>query len=393
MIWLAGRSPEVLKRTNSVEINATYKLASIVLIPVLLGFCTFMAALSQMEIPLVLCMGGGFIWATVLLILERFLVSHSRSSKMNFGMFLRVLLACCVSLCLATMLELAVFSDAIGQEMTSNRIELEEEIYNKYDGKIGTLDEQLSTAQERVDQKWNDYRDELDGRVGSSSGQGGDGPIAKKKFVSYETEKQRYDDLEKRIEQQKERLIRKQEHELQSVQASYASGLLGRLQALHRIPDPIVWKAGMLLHVCMLLLELLPLIAKTSKTGRESLYYKVEDALDRQTTSMLEAREREWLKRLQSLSQQQAKQDTFGQSVEQRLTAFSELAQQLQQLAQEKEQAENKIRATVPDYLEQERMISRLHSVYDQVYAEITKMMEDLEATDEAYQVGEAGSS
>ena len=280
-LWAGGFDLETARQCTSSEIRTKSILGSTVFIPPLLGFMSFTYAANLVLRDTISSIFCGIAWAIIVFIIDRTIMGYGRPGKTSkLGVAARFLLAIVISLTLAEPITVAFFQDAIDEQQQLELIELRDDVRRKFDTKIEALNFELSEGKVILDQKQQDYLDEIDGSGGSQKR--GEGRIARQKKAAYEAELVAYENLKSTITPQIATLEADKLRELAEIESTYARGLLGSLTALHNIKNPIVQFFVWLIRLFFLLVELVPIMMKLSKSGNMDLYYKIIDDNDKQ---------------------------------------------------------------------------------------------------------------
>ncbi|MEN0046504.1 MAG: DUF4407 domain-containing protein [Bacteroidota bacterium] len=144
-VWCAGSDRAILDRCGQSEHTKHAGYGGLVLVPAILGFVSMTYAVSTLTPKPLLYIGAGFIWAIIVFIFDRFIVSTFRKSESLFKdvfslLFLsRIAFAIGIGILVSHPMVLLVFDDSLEQELTNMRIESEDQIRNQYDQDLAAV--------------------------------------------------------------------------------------------------------------------------------------------------------------------------------------------------------------------------------------------------------------
>ena len=144
-VWCAGSDRAILDRCGKSEHTKHAGYGGLVLVPAILGLCSMTYAISTLTDNAYLYVGAGFMWAIIVFIFDRFIVSTFRKSESLFKdvfsllFFSRIAFAVGIGILISHPMVLLVFDDSLEQELTTMRIESEDNIRNQYDADLASI--------------------------------------------------------------------------------------------------------------------------------------------------------------------------------------------------------------------------------------------------------------
>lgn len=281
LIWAAGYDRRTARECTSSEVTKMCVAGTMVLLPALVGLASYGYAFwilskGSKEAALI----GGCAAALVLFIIDRSIMAYGRPGVFSLGMMGRVLLATTVSFLLAEPVLLWVFGDAITEQQADELVVKKQNAAAPFDLQIEATRLELAPYEVHLQQLQQAYTVEMDG-VGGSGHYGQRGNYWKK-LSDYKAYQKERDAKAMEITDRIAELRSNKAARVAEVVATNADGLLGRMRALHALGeiDPFVRWATWLVRAALLLIELLPLMLKLSKSGDRGLYYNLVDKFD-----------------------------------------------------------------------------------------------------------------
>lgn len=293
LIICAGYDSEIAEKCTSSEITKITTLGTLVVIPAILGFFSAFIAVWLTSHNVFISLMGGMVWSAIIFFVDRAIVSYGRSKKIDLIFFGRLCMAIVIAFTISMFLEIAIFYDAIREQQQVELIEMHDQTNTKFNSQIILLQSKLSKAKERLDEKEDDFLNELDGSGGTHKR--GAGPVYQEKKDAYEKEQALYNEEKGRVAGAIERLEALIEEEVSLIDSTYAEGILGSLRALFSIEDPIVKWATWLIRLLLLFIELIPILIKITPTGDIGVYHKIVDMNDRNQISIQELTNKDYL--------------------------------------------------------------------------------------------------
>ena len=245
--------------------------SSMLFIPVLVGLFTAGYATSVITGSYLGGVVGGIIYALIVFIIDKGILSTSRSTHFSFGMAIRVGMAFLLSTLAAEPLVLYVFGDTIAEEQYQQEQDEIKPIEDKYSAKYAELDNQLSASSIRLRELQLAYTQEMDGTGGS--GKRNQGPIYKQKYQDYLDAKSLHNSLLETINSEKTRLKSSYAQNLNQLKNAQATSLAGRLDTLHEVKSTSVKIGVWILRLALIMIELAPLMIKLKKSDSWEVYW------------------------------------------------------------------------------------------------------------------------
>lgn len=289
LIWAAGYDRRTAKECTSSEITKMCVAGTMVMLPALLGFFSYGYAFwilgkGSTEAALL----GGSVAAVVLFVIDRSIMAYGRPGVFSLGMAGRVLLAVTVSFLLAEPVLLWAFDDAIREQQVDELATAKRNAVVPFETQIDATRHELDPYEVRLQELQQAYTEEMDGTGGSRQvGLKQNYRRKRADFIAYKKER---DDKVAQINTRIAQIEIEKAARVAEVVATNANGLLGRMRALHALgqSDPFVWWATWLIRAALVLIELLPLMLKLSKSGDKGLYYQLVDKFDTERETVVE---------------------------------------------------------------------------------------------------------
>lgn len=289
LLWAAGFDRRTAKECTSSEIAKMCVAGTMVILPALLGFFSYgytFWILGKGSTAAALL--GGSVAALVLFIIDRSIMAYGRPGVFSLGMGGRVLLAVTVSFLLAEPVLLWAFDDAISEQQVDELSTAKRNAAVPFETQIETTRNELDPYEVRLQQLQQAYTEEMDGTGGSR--QVGPKQNYRRKRADYNAYKKERDTKVEQVNTRIAQIETEKAARVAEVVATNANGLLGRMRALHALglSNPFVWWATWLVRVALVLIELLPLMLKLSKSGDKGLYYLLVDKFDTEREHVVE---------------------------------------------------------------------------------------------------------
>lgn len=212
-IWSAGADHEALKNCPRTEQIKFAGYGGLVLIPAVLALFAMTYAVSTIVDKALLYLGAGIIFACIVFIIDRFIVSTFRKSdsivKDVFSMIFitRIIFASFIGFIVAHPLVMRIFETSILKEIENSNIAYIEDVRNKYAQKIDSVnreifayEQMLRFKESEIVKAEDEFRLEMNGEEGKSSGYRGYGIIAKKLEAKQERKLSELNELKSTLE-------------------------------------------------------------------------------------------------------------------------------------------------------------------------------------------------
>jgi len=245
-------------------------------VPVTIGLFTAGYAAFILSDSLIGGIIGGLLYAAIIFVIDRGILSTGRSTKLSFGMLVRIAMAILLSTLAAEPLVLFVFEDAIVEEQY---IQLQSQIGfldEKYEERYEKLDSRLNKSADKLEDLRMAYTKEMDGTGGS--GNKNKGPIYKQKYQDFLDYKPEHSKVVSSVEAEKKRLQDVYTTELKALNNAQAHSLSGRLDKLHDIDSVSIQVGIWILRLALIMLELAPIMIKLKKSDSWEVYWDIIDA-------------------------------------------------------------------------------------------------------------------
>lgn len=217
----------------------------------------------------------GFIFAAVIISIDRALITLTDLSKFSISSLIRFFLAICLAGIMAEPLILGIYQDAVKEEQYTVLTHKIKETEAPFDRKIEKKEAILQEQRYDVKLKRDEYIDELDGSGGS--GKKGEGIIAKRKEKAFSDAQKDLIELERWISEEIKQIKLDKSSAVAGLESSVANGLLGSIKTLHNIAEKetVVFYSSWAIRICLILIELLPILIKISRSKGKGVYYNV----------------------------------------------------------------------------------------------------------------------
>lgn len=192
-VWSAGADFEALKNCPKTEQIKFAGYGGLVLIPAVLALFAMTYAISTIVQSPVLYVGAGLVFAGIVFIIDRFIVSTFRKSDsiirdiFSIIFITRIIFATFIGLIVAHPLVMRIFETSILDEIEKSGINYMEDVRTVYAQKIDSINREIFNYEQMIRLKEaeivkaeDEFRYEMNGENGKSSGYRGYGIIAKK---------------------------------------------------------------------------------------------------------------------------------------------------------------------------------------------------------------------
>lgn len=158
-VWSAGSDREILDRTGRSEHVKHAGYGGLVLVPAVLGLFSMMYAVSTLTDKAFVYIGAGLIWACIVFIFDRFIVSTFRKSDsprkdiFSFLFLSRLLFSIGIGVLVSHPIVLLVFDDSLEQELFAMKEEGEKAIYDQYESTVNVVRSRDSLLKGEVELK------------------------------------------------------------------------------------------------------------------------------------------------------------------------------------------------------------------------------------------------
>lgn len=158
-VWSAGSDREILDRTGRSEHVKHAGYGGLVLVPAILGLFSMMYAVSTLTNKAFIYIGAGLIWACIVFIFDRFIVSTFRKSDsprkdiFSFLFLSRLLFSIGIGVLVSHPIVLLVFDDSLEQELFAMKEEGEKAIYDQYESTVNVVRSRDSLLKGEVELK------------------------------------------------------------------------------------------------------------------------------------------------------------------------------------------------------------------------------------------------
>jgi hypothetical protein len=316
LITLAGYDLKNAAEITGHERGKMCKAGTMVLIPGFVALFSYGYAFYFIFNSLFSAVLGGIVSCIILILIDRTLMSWSRSQKFSFGLAGRLAFALVVGVLLAEPVVLAIFNDSIKEqqhkELVLQKIE-SDETYQSFEENIIS---QIKLEDNKIEALRLAYTTEMDGTGGS--GIRNQGPIFKQKYQDYISAKEIYSIKIQNLNNDLAEIEKKKLVARNLVEINNADGLIGRMRALNELgqKENVVWWATWLTRLLFILIELLPFFIKLSPTGDNELYYKIQDMRDEERIAVLTALSSESVKVNETVARLQYKKQLMDLKIE-----------------------------------------------------------------------------
>ncbi|NNK82085.1 MAG: DUF4407 domain-containing protein [Flavobacteriaceae bacterium] len=297
-IICSGSDTDILEHCSKGEQNKYVGIGATVFFTALMAFIAASYALFTVFDNLFTAIFFGFIWGLLIFNLDRYIVSTIKKTGNVIDELIqaspRIMLAIIIAVVISKPLELKIFEKEINQVLLEQKNEYtlnnKDQIALQYNPKIEELKTEISTLQNQIDSKetevnnyYNTYIAEAEGREGTMLL--GKGPVYKEKREKHDAA---LSDLQTLKTENKSK-IENLENEIASLNEAYKSqvvssqpiinnfdGLMARVNALGELP----WLPSFFIFLLFLAIETSPIIAKLlSPKGEYDIKFSENEAV------------------------------------------------------------------------------------------------------------------
>ncbi|MBK6948923.1 MAG: DUF4407 domain-containing protein [Haliscomenobacter sp.] len=158
-VWSAGSDRQVLDRCGKSEHIKHAGYGGLVWVPAILGLFSMIYAISTLTDKWPVFVAAGTVWALIVFIFDRFIVSTFRKSEsprkdiLSFLFFSRLLFSIGIGIVVSHPLVLLVFDDSLRQELLSMQDEGEEKLFSDYETSINVVRARDSLLKAEIEAK------------------------------------------------------------------------------------------------------------------------------------------------------------------------------------------------------------------------------------------------
>lgn len=263
-LWLGGYTIDSCKKCSLNEIKERSRQGYTFLIPFTVGCFSYSYCYYFYLEDLYTAVAIGVLMAIIVVAIDRAIISLTDLTKVTFTALLRIMLTVILAIIMAEPITVAIFKDSIEEEQFVSLHEQKKEIAQPYEVKIDRLESKLNDFRYDVRDKRDELGDEIDGSGGSL--QIGDGPVAANKREALKLAQEEFDNARDRIVPQIEKLKEDKRIAVSALEGSFADGMLGSINTLHKIADkePVVFIGLWSIRFALVIIELLPILLKVS---------------------------------------------------------------------------------------------------------------------------------
>ncbi|MHA7058779.1 DUF4407 domain-containing protein [Aquimarina sp. M1] len=293
-IMCSGADANILAGSSHGEQNKYVGIGATVFFTSLMAFLSASYALYTVFDNYFTSVFFGLVWGLLIFNLDRFIVSTIKKKDNFLDELLqaspRIILAVIIAVVISKPLELKIFEKEIDQVLLEQKNDLtlanQEQIATQYtpmiagiDGKIVGLKQEISTKEREVNELYETYIAEAEGRKGTELV--GKGPVYKEKRKKHDAMLIELVDLKKtneekitNLELQKNELVSAYDKQVEASQPIIDNfdGLMARVNALNELP----WLPSFFIFLLFLAIETSPIFAKLLSPKGE-YDFKIED--------------------------------------------------------------------------------------------------------------------
>ncbi|WP_378179092.1 DUF4407 domain-containing protein [Aquimarina sp. SS2-1] len=293
-IMCSGADADILANSSQGEQNKYAGIGATVFFTALMAFLAASYALYTVFDNYFTAIFFGLVWGLLIFNLDRFIVSTIKKKDNFLDEFLqaspRIVLAVIIAVVISKPLELKIFEKEIDQVLLEQKNDLtlanQEQIAIQYtpivegiDEQIARLKEEVSTKETAVNELYETYIAEAEGRKGTEIV--GKGPVYKEKREKHDAMLAELVELKKTnaekitdLEKQKTELSSAYEKQVEASQPIIDNfdGLMARVNALNELP----WLPSFFIFLLFLAIETSPIFAKLLSPKGE-YDFKLED--------------------------------------------------------------------------------------------------------------------
>ncbi len=346
-----------------------------VLITPLLGFAsgTFASQLLTNVLLTALCIG--LLWAIIVFIIDRAVVSATKPGEINFGVLGRIFLACAFAVIISVPIELKLFNDAIIEKLNDQLTKDAKRTNEYYDGEIQKINLSLVKAHHPIELAKQTYIVELDGGAGRKVA--GNGAIAKLKGQLYREADSSYKIYAKDQQAEINSLNIKRRIDLKNLGEFQAKGFLGQIESLDKLSDEnkhvfsVIWG----LRIFMLLIELTPIFIKLGMSRKDNVYHDIVTKSGGNSLIIYDSTQQLRTEVIVKSETLKAGREILGldffaskYTIEDGQLRFDYYMNQLQKANDKKFRIQCYILKNIKNSQERERLLEQVESIYDGFY-------------------------
>lgn len=311
----SGADTDVLQKCSKAEQVKFAGIGGTVFFTAVMAFIASSYALFTVFDSVLISIGFGLIWGLLIFNLDRFIVSTIKKQGKIWIEFVqatpRIILAIIIAVVIAKPLELKIFEKEIDQVLLEQKNSLtlqnKEQIALQYNPEIDRLESEINTLKEAVQSKekevnelYETYIAEAEGRKGTLKI--GKGPVYKEKREKHDAMLQELQQLRnenKTLISQKEvelnDLREKQDLQISNSQPVIEGfdGLMARINALEKLP----WLPSFFIFLLFLAIETSPIFAKLlSQKGEYDILFENNESKIKTQVAQEENQREEMLK-------------------------------------------------------------------------------------------------
>ncbi len=293
-IMCSGADADILAESSNGEQNKYAGIGATVFFTALMAFLAASYALYTVFDNYFTAVFFGLVWGLLIFNLDRFIVSTIKKKENFLDELLqaspRIVLAVIIAVVISKPLELKIFEKEIDQVLLEQKNDLtlanQEQIATQYtpilegiDAEIVALKQEVSTKEEEVNELYETYIAEAEGRKGTELV--GKGPVYKEKREKHDAMLAELVELKKTnaekvagLEIQKTELAAEYDKQIEASQPIIDNfdGLMARVNALNELP----WLPSFFIFLLFLAIETSPIFAKLL-SPRGEYDFKIED--------------------------------------------------------------------------------------------------------------------
>lgn len=383
----AGVDASTMAQCTSTEVSRYKIIGTCVLLPALLGLISGGFAMYLISQNTVIASIFAIFWGWIIFTLDRAVVSGTRLGKFSLGTLGRMLMAVLIAFTVSEPLLIHIFTDAI-EEKRIDVIDIRRKnLTADIDQQITNLETRLDDYENKKDQAYTSYEQEVDGTGGSRVPLRG--PIAEVKWEKYMAALGEFQTNKTEIDREIVNLeVQKKEIE-NLVEETSAKGLLGNITVLNQLSkeDSSVKWALWLIRLLFLSIELIPILIKLGYSGRD-LYGDIDD-LNKEGAFAIQKElipERmEVMKKEQTIKLIERKNELLSQEIrgiiDHKINDVEYLMDKISHVVEQQIKLKNHIANKVKDDVLRNGLINQLSMIYDS-YVE---MLEELVSKSKTY--------
>ncbi len=294
-IMCSGADSDILADSSNGEQNKYAGIGATVFFTAFMAFLAACYALYTVFDNYYTAIFFGIVWGLLIFNLDRFIVSTIKKKDNFLDELLqaspRIILAIIIAVVISKPLELKIFEKEIDQVLLERKNDLtlanQEQIATQYtpivegvDAEIASLKQEINTKETEVNELYETYISEAEGRKGTEIV--GKGPVYKEKREKHDAMLAELVELKKTnsekiagLEAQKIQLATEYDQQVESSQPIIDNfdGLMARVNALNELP----WLPSFFIFLLFLAIETSPIFAKLLSPKGE-YDFRIEDA-------------------------------------------------------------------------------------------------------------------